>query len=89
MGGPQVSKARGVNSEVEEWSFYLNASKHFEELERDVTSYETSHPNWISRARLRWWKRKTGRRRVHAVLDREVPGPTCPLLRKRRHVMPS
>eukprot|EP00971_Amphidinium_carterae_P221753 4401949-Amphidinium_carterae.1 len=79
-------KAHGFESELEEWSFYLKAANHFEELERDVASHAASHPKWISRAKLSWRKKNQGGG-VHAVLEREVPGPACPLMRKRRHVM--
>eukprot|EP00971_Amphidinium_carterae_P272410 5406818-Amphidinium_carterae.1 len=60
-------RPRGFDSELEEWNFYLNAAKHFEELERDVASHRASHPNWISSAKLSWRKIKTGRRRARRV----------------------
>eukprot|EP00971_Amphidinium_carterae_P268176 5320605-Amphidinium_carterae.1 len=39
LSGPQGSKARGIDSELEDWSFqWKKAASHFEELERDVAS---------------------------------------------------
>eukprot|EP00971_Amphidinium_carterae_P091876 1818770-Amphidinium_carterae.1 len=55
------------DSEVEKWNFYLQAAKHFDEVDQDVASYEASHPTWISRAKLGWSKTKTGRRRARRV----------------------
>eukprot|EP00971_Amphidinium_carterae_P299197 5944125-Amphidinium_carterae.1 len=87
MSGPQGSKACGFDSELEEWSFYLRAANHFEELERDVASHAASHPKWItviSRAKLSWRKTKTGRRRARRV---GWGVQLCPLLKKSVHVM--
>eukprot|EP00971_Amphidinium_carterae_P066664 1320213-Amphidinium_carterae.1 len=57
-------RLRGKNME-----FYLQSAKHFDEVDQDVTSHEASHPKWISRAKLRWWKTKslTGRKRARRV----------------------
>eukprot|EP00971_Amphidinium_carterae_P189825 3767948-Amphidinium_carterae.1 len=64
MGGPQGSKTRDFDS----WNFYFKAAKapakHFEELERDVASYEASHglsplmDQQSRSAKLRWRKTK-------------------------------
>eukprot|EP00971_Amphidinium_carterae_P180552 3580938-Amphidinium_carterae.1 len=39
-------------------------AKHVEEVDKDVASHTASQPRWTSRARLRWRKTKTGRRRA-------------------------
>eukprot|EP00971_Amphidinium_carterae_P231046 4584815-Amphidinium_carterae.1 len=38
-----------------------------EEVDEDVASHVVSQTRWTSRARLRWRKTKTGRRRAHRV----------------------
>eukprot|EP00971_Amphidinium_carterae_P226389 4490598-Amphidinium_carterae.1 len=47
----------------------------------EVPLAAASHPEWTSRAECGKQKQGGG---VHAMLDREVPGPACLLLRKRR-----
>eukprot|EP00971_Amphidinium_carterae_P149062 2955572-Amphidinium_carterae.1 len=73
MGGLQSSKAL-LRLEVEEWSFYLQTAKHFDEIGQNVASYEALIPKWISTTKLSWRRTRQGGG-VHAVLDWEVPGP--------------
>eukprot|EP00971_Amphidinium_carterae_P020105 396187-Amphidinium_carterae.1 len=42
--GPQGSKARGFDTELEEWKFRVKAANRFEELERDVASHAAFQP---------------------------------------------
>eukprot|EP00971_Amphidinium_carterae_P292488 5806566-Amphidinium_carterae.1 len=63
----QGSKACGFASELEEWSFYLEMTKHCEEVNEDVASHIASHPKWTSRAKLSWRRTRTGRRRARGV----------------------
>eukprot|EP00971_Amphidinium_carterae_P062201 1231076-Amphidinium_carterae.1 len=50
------------------WNYYLDAAKHLEEDEHDVASYTASHPTWYSRAKIHWWKAKTGRKLLLRVI---------------------
>eukprot|EP00971_Amphidinium_carterae_P045551 896501-Amphidinium_carterae.1 len=43
--------------------------------------HAAAHPSWHRKARLRW--KKAGQ---SAVLEREVLGPLCPRLKRRRHI---
>eukprot|EP00971_Amphidinium_carterae_P008264 163284-Amphidinium_carterae.1 len=47
--------------------FYLATAKHTEKFDQDVACYAASGLKWHSRARLRWRKMKTGRKRARRV----------------------
>eukprot|EP00971_Amphidinium_carterae_P035079 690466-Amphidinium_carterae.2 len=61
-------------------------AKHFEDVDEDDASYAASQLRWTSREKLTGGGQRQGRG-VHAGLDRELPGPVSPLLRKRRRAM--
>eukprot|EP00971_Amphidinium_carterae_P207267 4112158-Amphidinium_carterae.1 len=85
---PQAFKARGFDSDLEEWNFYFESAKHLEKLIRKTLQVtKRLHPKCDSRARPRWRRPRSVPRRARRILDREILGPAHPLLKKRRRVM--
>eukprot|EP00971_Amphidinium_carterae_P207751 4122181-Amphidinium_carterae.1 len=71
---PKTFVERGFASELEEWNFYKDLAKHFEEGDEDVAS----QPKWASRAKLSWRKTKTGRHAEPAHCLMVVPSSLAP-----------
>eukprot|EP00971_Amphidinium_carterae_P335633 6471598-Amphidinium_carterae.1 len=70
---PQAFVERGFATELEEWNFYTDLAKHFEEVDEDVASYVAYQPKWTNRAKLSWRKTKTGRRRARQGTRSSLP----------------